>query len=678
MQPGDLVGLLDRQEPKLALIGSVQGSRAQILVGSEAKGQQLPLRQLDLICPLPRDHEPVRRLQSSPWWITEDSLRAATPKRRDWAAAWLLLQEPGSPLPLTDFVALVAGEATAVSLSACWLQLQRPGQDLFRWRQGQIQPRTLGDLRALRHGRRRQQLLEFRQRLWHGALRQRTPLDPGVLMPVHRQELELLLAWAAGDQDQPLPPDLLRALQQAHVAAEPGALRHLLVDLGQWEPHGLPSLRRSIWSQQFAPELLTQAAELAATSEEHQPGDEGRRDLTGLRAFTIDDPDTREIDDALSIERLQDGTLRLWVHIADPGRLVAAGSPLDLEARRRATSLYLASGTVPMFPLELAAGAFSLRQGIRSAAWSYGIDLAQDGSVGGFELCRSWVRPTYRLSYEDGDDLIELAPPEDPDLALLHGLLERRRRWRVQQGALLMEQSEGRIRQRGADPVLEVVDPSPARQMVAEAMILAGAVVAEYGSRSGLALPYRSQPASVLPSEAELEALEPGPVRHALLRRGLTRGLTSCGPSPHFSLGLQAYVQATSPIRRYGDLLLQRQLAAHQAGGRPLDAEELAELLDPLDAALRQTVQIAREDQRHWQQVWFERHRKEHWPGRFLRWLRPQDGLALVHLEPLAMDLAAIAPESSQPGDDLDVQVAEVDALSDRLRLTAVRSGRQP
>ena len=678
MQPGDLVGLLDRHEPKLAVIASVQGSRAHILVGNEAKAQQLPLRQLYLIYPLPKGLDPVHRLQSSPWWITEVSLRAATPTRRDWAAAWLLLQETAGSLPLSDFVALVVAEDTPVSLAACWLQLQRPGQDLFRWRQGQIQPRTLGDLRALRHGRRRQHLLELRQRHWHGALRQRTPIDPGVLLPVHRQELELLLAWAAGEQDQPLPSDLLRALQQAHVAPEPGPLRHLLVDLGQWEPHGLPSLRRTIWSQQFAPELLAEAAGLAAISEEEQPGDRHRRDLTGLRAFTIDDPDTLEIDDALSIEAHQDGGLRLWVHIADPDRLVAAGSPLDLEARRRATSLYLAGGTVPMFPLELAAGPFSLRQGTRCAAWSYGIDLAQDGSVEDFELCRSWVRPTYRLSYEDGDDLIELAPPEDPDLAVLHGLLETRRRWRLQQGALLMEQSEGRIRQRGAEPVLEVVDPSPARQMVAEAMILAGAVVAAYGSSAGLALPYRSQPPSVLPSEAELEALEPGPVRHALLRRGLTRGVTSCSPSPHFSLGLQAYVQATSPIRRYSDLLLQRQLAAHQGGGRPLDGEELAELLDPLDVALRQTVQIAREDQRHWQQVWFELHRREHWPARFLRWLRPQDGLALVHLEPLAMDLAAIAPEPCQPGDDLDVQVVEVDALSDRLRLTAVRSGRQP
>ncbi|MCP9850574.1 RNB domain-containing ribonuclease [Cyanobium sp. Morenito 9A2] len=678
MPIGDLVGLFDRQAPTLGLIAAVQGSRAAVLVGFGAKSQLLPLRQLDLIQALPRGHEPVSRLEVAPWGLTEAALAAARPRRRDWGAAWLLLDGDGEFLPFAEFVGLVAGSSTPVAASACWLELQRPGQDLFRWRQGQVQARPRQDLHALRHGRRHQRLLIQHQQQWHDALRQRRPIDPAQLSPVSRQELGQLLAWAAGEQDQPLGPELLKGLQQARVAPEPGALRHLLVDLGQWQAHSLPSLRQSVWSAGFSPELIAQADALVERCGEPQPGDGQRFDLTGLRSFTIDDPLTREIDDALSLERLAAGRQRLWVHIADPARLVAEGSPLDLEARRRASSLYLAGGSVPMFPLELAAGPFSLRQGERCAAWSYGIDLHDDGSLAGYELRRSWVRPTYRLSYEDADDLIELAPPEDPDLSELHLLLESRRRWRERQGALLLDQSEGRIRCEDDEPLVEVVEPSPARLLVAEAMIMAGAAVADYGVCHGLALPYRSQSPSPLPPAEQWEHLAPGPVRHATLRRGLTRGLTGTQPAPHFSLGLPAYVQATSPIRRYGDLVVQRQLLAHQAGDIPLEASALAGLLDQLDPALRQTIQIAREDQRHWQQVWFERHLDGSWPALFLRWLRQQDGLALVHLDALAMDLPALAPEGCEPGDGLVVRVGEVDCLADRLRLLAVRSTGQP
>jgi exoribonuclease-2 len=237
-----------------------------------------------------------------------------------------------------------------------------------------------------------------------------------------------------------------------------------------------------------------------------------------------------------------------------------------------------------------------------------------------------------------------------------------------------MDQSEGRIRQQDGKPELEVVEPSPSRLLVAEAMILAGAVVGESGAQAGLALPYRSQADCSLPPEAELLALPPGPVRHAALRKGLSRGLTTAQPASHFSLGLAAYVQITSPIRRYGDLIAQRQLAAPATGEPVMLAEQLSELLDQLDHALRQGIQISREDQRHWQQVWFEAHQQESLEGLFLRWLKPQDGLALVRLESLAMDLPVIVRESCEPGETLVVKVREVDAFADLLRLTGQRA----
>ncbi|WP_370566660.1 ribonuclease catalytic domain-containing protein [Cyanobium sp. LEGE 06143] len=660
----------DERGAHLAVVLQIQGSRLELSVGFHHRQQQLPRRQVELILPLAGAASAPPRLGVAPWDFSEAEVAQSLPRRRDFAAAWLLLSEDQGLWPFHDWAELVASSREPQVMAACWQWLQGP-QLWFRSRQQGISARPLDDLRRLRQDRHRLARQQQRQAQWHDALRRRTPIQRQELAPEHQAELDLLLAWASGDQDTPLPVELARALHAARCTTDGGGIRHLLVDLGHWDLHRLPSLQASSWQQGFSAALEAEAERLILLAAEPQPGDDQRLDLSHQYCVTIDDPDTRDIDDGLALERLPQGGLRLWIHVADPGRLVAAGSPLDLEARRRGSSLYLANGTLPMFPTALATGPLSLRAGCRNAAWSMGVELTEAGAVASRRLLRSWVRPAYRLSYADADELIELAPPQDPDLSDLDLLLQRRRQWRLAQGALLMDQPEGRIRVSDGEPQLEITEPGASRQLVAEAMILAGAVVAGYGQEYGLALPYRSQLPAELPPDAELKALPAGPVRHAALKRCLSRGHTGSQPSPHFSLGLEAYVQATSPIRRYGDLLVQRQLWAQQQGEPTLDAEALQEVLQAIEAPIRQGIQISRDDQRHWQQVWFEAHRSEQWEAAFLRWLRPQDGLGLLHLETLAMDLAAECPAGAQPGDSLLVRVQQVDPLRDQLRLIA-------
>ena len=664
------MGLSDERGPQIAVVVSVQTAKAAVAIGASARQQILPLRQLQLLCALPALSTVPQRISQPPWSINDADLAAALPPRRDFGAAWLLLQSDETAQPLTDWVELVCSRHDGLAVAACWLWCQGP-QTLFRWRQGQVGPRVHDDLKRLRRERRHQALHVQTEQRWHQLLRQRCPLDPQSLDPQQQQQLELLLAWAAGNCDTPLPLPLRQALQAAHCSPDTGSIRHLLVDLGQWEAHHLPSLRATTWEQGFSAALLAEADRLVAAAEQEQPGDAHRLDLTAQRSVTIDDADTCDIDDGLALETTPSGQQRIWIHVADPGRLIPVDSPLDLEARRRGSSLYLAGGILPMFPETLATGPMSLRAGHRNAAWSLWVELDAAGAIAASGLQRSWVSPTYRLSYADADELIDLAPPQERDLADLHSLLERRRQWRVQQGALLLDQPEGRIRADGDHALLEITEPSPSRLLVAEAMILAGAAVAAYGWEQGLALPYRSQLPAVLPPDSELNALPAGPVRHAAIKRCLSRGHTGAEPSGHFSLGLSAYVQATSPIRRYADLVVQRQLLALQQNAEPLAAEALQGLLTDLDGSIRQGIQISREDQRHWQQVWFHNHRQEHWAALFLRWLRPQDRLGLVHVDALGLDLAAECPAGSQPGNALQIRVQLVDPLRDQLRLLA-------
>jgi exoribonuclease-2 len=645
------------------------------LLGFEAKEQVLPLRLLERLSPLPSGHEPVRNLGALPWAITPQVLEADQPNARALGAAWLLLLEAPEPMGLAAFTDLVCGDQQPRHLAACWLALVGP-QPWFRLRQGQVSPRPLDDLRALRRDRRRQRLQDECEQRWLALLKARRPVTLEAQPPEVRQRLELLKQLAAGSlAEAALEPGMRSSLTALHLGTESGIdrgqVRHLLVDLQQWDPHQLVSLVGSPWTTGFSDELQREAQRLLALSDGPRPGDAERLDLTAQRCVTIDDDGTCDIDDGLALEAKPGGGWRLWIHVADPGRLVEPDSPLDLEARRRGSSLYLARGILPMFPEPLSTGPLSLRAGVRCAAWSTWVELDGQGAISACGLERSWVQPTYRLSYADADDLIELAPPQEADLVTLEQLLQRRRRWRLAQGALQMDLAEGRIRSTDGIPSLEITEPGPARAMVAEAMILAGSAAAQLASQHGVALPFRSQLPADLPPKAELDALADGPVRFAAIKRCLSRGLMGTSPAPHFSLGLPAYVQATSPIRRYGDLLVQRQLGAWRRGEQPLDAAALQPLLEQVDAAVREGVAISREDNRHWQQVWFEAHRHGQWRAQFLRWLRPQDRLGLVRVDELAMDLAAECPPRMEPGTALLLRVQQVDSLKDQLRLVA-------
>lgn len=673
MRQGDLIGVSDGPRHQLGVVLDTQERRVTVALGLHRRRQTLSARQVQLIWPLEQaGGSPPHSLAEAPWSFGAEAVITPNLLRRDVAATWLLLLETPEPLALLDWAALLCPALHPLQAAGLWLWLQSD-QLWFQSRQERVSARPPAELRQLRNQRRRQQLALQDQLHWHQQLQRREPLQIERLGAIQQGELEHLKQWAAGDSSTPLPEALQQALRRCGTAVESSAIRHLLVDLGQWDAHALPALRQSLWAHGFQAELEAYAAALLASADEPRPGDETRSDRCNLHCVTIDDEDTHDIDDGLSLEQRDDGGVRLWIHVADPGRLITEGDPLDLEARRRASSLYLARGIEPMFPWELSCRALSLRAGQRNAAWSIWVELAADGSVAASGLERSWVRPAYRLSYADADELLELAPPQEAALVQMHLLLEQRRRWRKAQGALLLDQPEGRIRCHDLEPKLEITEPSASRLLVAEAMILAGAVVAAYGAAHGLALPYRCQLPSPLPDPAQLQALPPGPVRHAALKQGLSRGLTHASAAPHFSLGLEAYVQVTSPIRRYGDLLVQRQLALLLAGSTPLDQAAVQDLLGALVEPQRQANHISRDDQRHWRQVWFAAHRSGQWPGVFLRWLRESDQLGLIWLDALAMELPAQCPHGSQPGDGLLVKVHRVDPLQDCLQLRAHR-----
>jgi exoribonuclease-2 len=213
---------------------------------------------------------------------------------------------------------------------------------------------------------------------------------------------------------------------------------------------------------------------------------------------------------------------------------------------------------------------------------------------------------------------------------------------------------------------IDVLDNSLSRQLVAEMMILAGEVAGHYGQSHNLALPFRNQPQPELPPPDELWQLPAGPVRSCAIRRCMPRSEISLQPSGHASLGLNSYIQVTSPIRRYSDLLAHFQIKANLRGEvPPFSVDQMQELIQEVATVAQESALVERQTNRYWGLEYLRRHPQQVWQVLMLRWLREQDNLGLILIEDLGLELAMRFSRAVTPGDTLYVRVSYVDPRQD-------------
>ncbi len=433
----------------------------------------------------------------------------------------------------------------------------------------------------------------------------------------------------------------------------------LLVDLGIWDVHENLALKRSQIPLSFPGEVLALAQERL----QNPPVDTAQRlDLRHLHTYTIDDITTTEIDDGISI--VND---RLWIHIADPTRLVLPGDQLELEARKRGTSVYLPTGMIPMFPHELAEGPMSLVQGQDCYALSFGVTLDEEGGIADWEIQTTILRPTYRLTYDDVNEMLELGAESDLDRIFYWA--KKREQWRLNHGAVAIHLPETSIKVKGDEVVLQLQEDSPARQLVSEMMILAGEIAARFAIQHQLPVPFRSQPQPQLPPQEELAQIPAGSARSWAICRNMSRSEVSLEPLPHAGLGLSAYVQATSPIRRYSDLIVHYQIKSALLGQPPcFTPEQVQELIGMIDVATYDALQVERQTNRYWSLEFLRRNKDTVWQGIFLDWLRENDRLGLILLEEIGLKLPIKLTRQVSKGEILQVKVSLVNPRSDMIQ----------
>lgn len=469
----------------------------------------------------------------------------------------------------------------------------------------------------------------------------------------------------------PPPATVLETMTMLGRPATPQGALQLLVDLGWWNSHENLFLRRSSIPVQFPSKVL----EVAQQHLDFPPTDldVNRLDLTHLKVYTIDDESTTEIDDGLSWEILPDGRERLWVHIADPTRWLVPEDDLDLEARKRGSTVYLPTGMIPMFPEVLATGPMSLVQGRICCALSFGIILDENGAVVDYTIHPSLIKPTYRLTYEDVDEMLQLGVEAEPEIAAIATWARRRKLWRYNQGAISINMPEAMIKVKGDEISIDILDDSSSRQLVAEMMILAGEVAARYGREHNIPLPFRGQPQPELPPEEELLQLPAGFVRACAMRRCMPKSEMSITPVRHAGLGLDTYTQATSPIRRYSDLLTHFQLKAHLRGEvLPFSAEQLKEVMMSVTSTTQELTMVERQTNRYWALEYLRRNPDQVWQVTVLMWLREDSNLALILLEDLGLQLPMTFKRSAKLGEQILVKVSFADPQKDFIQFQEI------
>lgn len=359
----------------------------------------------------------------------------------------------------------------------------------------------------------------------------------------------------------------------------------------------------------------------------------GRLDLRERLVFTIDPADAKDHDDALSIQPAGDGLWEVGVHIADVGYYVREGSPIDAEALRRGTSVYMVDRTVPMLPDALSSDLCSLRPGVDRLAVSVLLTLDAEGRVRGHRIARSVIRSRHRLTYDDAqavlDGEISIEPEVDEALRRLLEISLALRAIREKRGSLDFDLPEARVilNTRGEPTDIQRVLRLESHRLIEDYMILANEVVARRAARAGLPFLYRvheppdadrveqlreflatfglrlGRGASVRPRDFQRLLVEvKGRPEENLISTVVLRSMKQARYSHenlgHFGLASHDYTHFTSPIRRYPDLVVHRLVCRAFVDRQELPRERLEAWLPAVARQSSERERVAVEAER--------------------------------------------------------------------------------
>ncbi|MHA6696714.1 ribonuclease R [Chryseobacterium sp. A301] len=372
-----------------------------------------------------------------------------------------------------------------------------------------------------------------------------------------------------------------------------------------------------------------------------------RRDMRSVLTFTIDPKDAKDFDDALSIQKLENGNWEIGVHIADVSHYVQPEGIIDQEAYERATSVYLVDRVVPMLPEVLSNDVCSLRPNEDKYTFSAVFELDDQSNIQNQWFGRTVTHSDRRFSYEEAQERIESGEGDlHEEINTLNRLAKILRDARIKNGAITFDRSEVRFNlDEDNEPIGVYFKVSKdSNHLIEEFMLLANRKVSEFislnskGEISNKTFIYRIHDD---PDPTKLEALrdfvstfgykmnisnskQTTESMNSLLQdvkgkpeenmietlamRSMSKAVYSTDPIGHYGLGFSYYSHFTSPIRRYPDLIAHRLLQHYLDGGKSVNSEEIEEKAKHCSARERLAADAERDSIKYMQVKFMDKH----------------------------------------------------------------------
>ncbi|WP_379128727.1 ribonuclease R [Paenibacillus sp. sgz500958] len=360
----------------------------------------------------------------------------------------------------------------------------------------------------------------------------------------------------------------------------------------------LSIIRKHQLPEGFPDEVMAEAGSAPDSITEEEIIQQGRRDLRGLNIVTIDGEDAKDLDDAVNVERLENGHYKLGVHIADVGYYVPESSALDKEAYDRGCSVYLVDRVIPMLPHRLSNGICSLNPQVDRLTMSCEMEFDEHMKVVKHDVFTSVIRTKERMTYtnvrkivEDEDpELLERYSPLIEDFRLMKELAMKLRDARMRRGAVDFDFEESKIIVDENGKAIDIVkrERSVAEQIIEEFMLAANETVAEHFHWLKVPFLYRIHedpdpeklqnfmafaanfgyhvkgrgnsvhPRALQNLLEEIKDTKEQTVISTMMLRSMKQAKYDAESTGHFGLAAEFYSHFTSPIRRYPDLVIHR------------------------------------------------------------------------------------------------------------------------
>ena len=657
MNQGKFIEYIDQGRFVCTICLQDKGSKLHLLTSSNRE-VNLSLKRALLVSGTPVDIESPREELLERLKDTVE-IRKRLKGQIDAAELWELINEEKESFHHKYLAQLVFGESVTDDHISALVRALFEDHLYFRLKEGRFLPNSVKKINSIIEQREEEALRE--EKLTQGSAWLKATLQGRGIENSASKEyvIELLTQLALYGNDAPDFKSGKELLSRADISHF-GEARDLLVALGVWDEDENLDLHKSGIEISFDQKHLDEAARLAMEGVE----DKGREDLRHLHLLTIDGPVTRDFDDAISFE-IEDDTIHLGVHIADVASVILPDSVLDKGSAQRALSIYMPRRQIAMIPQILSEDSLSLKEGCDRKAVSLLTRFEKTGRLVDFRFVPSVVRVRQNLTYDRVNEKLG----SERIFQEMHKMSRLLRENRNKEGALGLSLPELQIKSNKDSPLtLELVpQDTPSRIIVAEFMILYNWLAARFCRDEKIPALFRSQSE---PSE-RLSLDDNGYLYYVFKqRRKLHPLVIDTSPKPHSGLGLEAYTQVTSPIRRYLDMVMQRQIGNVLMKKGPFyNEKDLDEIRISVESLIKESGRMKRNRIRYWVLRYLRQHLGESYPALVLDELKSKYRI-LVKDFLLVADLKRDPRVVLHPADRIRVQVKKADPWQDTLELT--------